>query len=139
MVNHVMGSWYVDSRYRFLLRHLSRVGLPDREFDGVSRVLSRFDSFNGNDFTFGKPPSRSAKPHISDGAASSSGVEVIRHFLLWWLLWWCQRQVAGVGVKLRGFFSLVCNLLLGWCSCVQRIALCCLFSFVRSVCTWLVL
>ena len=110
MVDRVLGSCFVDGRYGFLLRRLSHVGVPDLEFDGVSGVLPRSDSFNGNDFTFiGEPPWRSAKLHISDGAASSSGVEVIRHFLLWWLLWWCQRQVMGVVVKLRGFFSLVCN------------------------------
>ena len=43
-------------------------------------VFPRSDSFNGNDFTFGEPPWRSAKLLISDGAASSSGEEVIRHF-----------------------------------------------------------
>ena len=105
-----LGSWFVAGRYGFLLQHLSWAGMPDLEFDGVSGVLPRSDSFNGNGFAFiGEPPWRSAKLHISDGAASSSGVKVIRHFLLWWLLWWRQRQVTDVGVKLRGFFSLVCN------------------------------
>ena len=99
----------MDGRYGFLLRGLSHVGVSDLEFDGVSGVLPQSDSFNDNGFTFGEPPWRSAKLHISDGAASSSGVEVIRHFLLWWLLWWCQRQVTDAGVKLREFFSLVCN------------------------------
>ncbi|XP_073352125.1 polygalacturonase-like [Aegilops tauschii subsp. strangulata] len=64
----------------------------DLEFDGVTGVLPWSNSFNGNDFAFGKPPSRSARLHISNGAASSSGVE---------------RQVTGVGVKVRDFFSLV--------------------------------
>lgn len=79
------------------------------EFNGVSGVLPGFDSFKGNGFGFGKLLWRSAKLHISDGAASSSGEEVIHHFFLWWLLWWCQRQVTGVG--LRGFFGLDCNFL----------------------------
>ena len=77
----------MDGRYGFLLRRLSRGGVPDLEFDGVSGVLPRSDSFNGNGFAFiGKPPWRSAKLHISDGAASSSGEEVIHHSILWWLL-----------------------------------------------------
>ena len=96
-----MGSWFVDGRYGFLLRRFSRGGVPDLEFDGVSGVLPRSDLFNGKGFTFGEPPWRSAKLHISDGAASSSDEEVIRHSFLRWLLWWCRRQVTGVGVKLR--------------------------------------
>ena len=95
-----MGSWIVDGRYGFLLRRLSRGRVPDLEFDGVSGVLPWSDSFNGKGFTFGKPPWRSAKLHISDGTASSSGEEVIRHSFLRWLLWWCRRQVTGIGVKL---------------------------------------
>ena len=101
MVDHVLGSWFVDSRYDFLLRRFSHVGVLDLEFDDVSGVLPRSDSFNGKGFTFGEPPWRSAKLHISDGAASSSGEKVIRHSFLRWLLWWCRRQVMGVGVKLR--------------------------------------
>ena len=129
-----LGSWFVAGRYGFLLQLLSW-GVPDLEFDGMSGVLPRSDSFNGNGFAFiGEPPWRSAKLHISDGAASSSGVEVTRHFLFWWLLWWCQRQVTVVGVKLRGFFSLVCNFI-SWLVFLQRLAFCYLFSFVRSVCT----
>ena len=96
-----VGSWFVDGRYGFLLRRLSRGGVSDLEFDGVFRMLPRSDSFNGKGFTFGEPPWRSAKLHISDGAASSSGEEVIHHSFLWWLLSWCRRQVMGVGVKLR--------------------------------------
>ena len=80
MVDRVLGSRFVDGRCGFLLRRSSRVGVPDLEFDGVSWVLPRSDSFNGNGFAFGEPPWRSAKLHISDGAASSSGVKVIRHF-----------------------------------------------------------
>ena len=83
---HVLDSWFVDGGYGFLLRRLSRDGVPDLEFDGVSGVLPRSDSFNCKGFTFGEPPWRSAKLHISDGAASSSGEEVIRHFFLRWLL-----------------------------------------------------
>ena len=98
---HVLGLWLVDGRYGFLLWRFSRGGLLDLEFDGVSGVLPRSDSFNGKGFTFGEPSWRSVKLHISDGAASSSGEEVIRHSFLRWLLWWCRRQVTGVSVKLR--------------------------------------
>ena len=101
MVDRVLGSRFMDGRCGFLLRRSSRVGVPDLEFDGVSGVLPRSDSFNGKGFTFGEPPWRSAKLHISDGAASSSGEVVIRHSFFRWLLWWCRRQVTGVGVKLR--------------------------------------
>ena len=83
---HVLGSWFMDGRYGFLLQRLSRGGVPDLEFDGVSGVLPRSDSFNVNGFTFGEPPWRSAKLHISDGAALNSGEEVIRHSFLRWLL-----------------------------------------------------
>ena len=64
------------------------------EFDGVSGVLPRSDPFNGNGFTFGEPPWRSAKLHISNGATSSSDEKVIRHSFLWWMLWWYRRQVT---------------------------------------------
>ena len=78
----VLGSWLVHGWYRFLLRHLSRGGVSDLEFDGVSGVLPRSDSFNGKGFTFREPPWMSAKLHIRDGAAASSGEEVIRHSFL---------------------------------------------------------
>ena len=91
----------MDGRYGFVLRRFSRGGVSDLEFDGVSGVLPRSDSFNGKGFTFGEPPWRSAKLHISDGAASNSDEEVIHHSFLRWLLSWCQREVMGVGVKLR--------------------------------------
>ncbi|KAE8808229.1 26S protease regulatory subunit 6B-like protein [Hordeum vulgare] len=68
----MLGSWFVDDRYGFLLRRLSRGGVPDLEFDGVSGVLPRSDSFSDKGFTFGESPWRSAKLHIGDGAASSS-------------------------------------------------------------------
>ena len=51
-----LGSWFVACRYGFLLQRLSWAGVPDLEFDGVSGVLPRSDSFNGNGFTFGEPP-----------------------------------------------------------------------------------
>ncbi|KAE8790866.1 Pentatricopeptide repeat-containing protein [Hordeum vulgare] len=73
----VLGSWFVDGRYDFLLRRLSRGGMSDLEFDGVSGVLPRSDSFNDKGFTFGEPPWKSAKLHISDGASSSSGFDQI--------------------------------------------------------------
>lgn len=50
----MLGSRFVDGRYGFLLRCLSRGGVPDLEFDGVSRMLPRSDSFNGKDLTFGE-------------------------------------------------------------------------------------
>ena len=95
-----LSSWFVDGRYGFLLRRLSRGRVLDLEFNGVPGVLPRSDSFNVNGFALLIHWS-SAKLPISDGAASSSGVEVICHSFLWWLLWWCRRQVTGIGVKLR--------------------------------------
>ena len=97
----VLGSWFVDVRYGFLLRRHSRGGVPDLEFNGMSGVLPRSNSFNGKGFTCGEPPWRSTKLHISDGAASSSCEEVICHSFLRWLLWWCRMQLTGVGVNLR--------------------------------------
>ena len=98
---HVLGSWFVDGRYGFLLQCLSCGGVPDLEFDGVSVVLPQSDSFNDKGFTLGQPPWRSVKLYISDGAASSSDEVVIRHSFLRCLQRWCRKQVAGVGVKLR--------------------------------------
>ena len=96
---HVLGSWFVDDRYGFLLRRFSRGGVLDLEFDGVPAVFHRFDSLNGKGFTFGEPPWRSAKLHISDGVASRSGEKVIRHFLAAAVVvpeaddgHWCQAQ-----------------------------------------------
>ena len=51
----VLGSWFVDGRYGFLLWRLSRDGVPDLEFDGVYGALPWSDSFNGNGFIFGEP------------------------------------------------------------------------------------
>ena len=114
-----LGSCCVDDRYGFPLRRLSRGRVPDLEFADVPGVLPRSDSFNGKGFTFCEPPWRSAKLHISDGAASSSGEEVIHHFFPRWLLSWYRRQVIGFGVKLRDILLF--------------------FSFVMSVFTWYVL
>ena len=52
---HVLHSWFVDGRYGFLLRRLSRGGVPDLEFDGMSGVLPRSDSSNDKGFTFDEP------------------------------------------------------------------------------------
>ena len=108
----VLGSWFVVGRYGFLLRRCSRGGVPDLAFGGVSVVLPRSNSFNDNGFTFDEPPWRSAKLHISDGAMSSLGEEVIRHSFLLWLLSWCRSQAMGVGVKLRDvlLYFLFCHM-----------------------------
>jgi hypothetical protein len=45
----------MDGRYDFPLWRLSRDAVLDLEFDGMSNVLPRTDSFNGNVFTFGEP------------------------------------------------------------------------------------
>ena len=106
---------FVVDMYGFLLRRLSRGGMPDLEFDGVSGVLPRSDSFNDNSFTFGEPPWRSTKLHISDGAASSSGEEVICLFFLWWLLRWCRRRWIDVGLSYRFILSLhICKIGSKW-------------------------
>ena len=110
MVHLVLSLWLKADSSGFLLRRRRHAGVSVLKFDGVSGdMLPRSDSFNGYSFASGKLLWRSAKLLISDEAASSSGVEVTRHFLFWWLLWWCQRKVTVIGVKLRGFFSLVCN------------------------------
>nr|XP_045088218.1 uncharacterized protein LOC120972788 [Aegilops tauschii subsp. strangulata] len=75
MVDRALGSLFVDGRCGFLLRRSSRVGVPDLKFDGVSGVLPWSDWFNGDGFTFGEPPWRSAKLYISNGAATSSSVK----------------------------------------------------------------
>ena len=70
------------------------VGCQTLSSIGCPGVLPRSDSFNDNDFSFGEPPWRSTKLHISDGAASSLGEEVIRRSSFWWLLWSCWGQVT---------------------------------------------
>jgi hypothetical protein len=67
-------------RYGFLLRCFSHGGVPDLEFDGLSVVLPRSDSFNGNGFIFNESPWRSTKLHINDGAVLSLGKKVIFFF-----------------------------------------------------------
>jgi hypothetical protein len=63
--------------------NLVALGVPDLEFDGVSKVLPWLDSFNENCFAFGKLLLwRSAILLTSDGAASSSGEGVIFPFSL---------------------------------------------------------
>ena len=47
----VRGCWY-----GFLLRRLSHGGVPDLEFDDMSRMLSRSVSFNDKGFIFDEPP-----------------------------------------------------------------------------------
>ena len=47
------------------------------EFDDVSGVMRRSDSFNVNGFDFGEILWRSIKLQLSDGAASSSDEKVI--------------------------------------------------------------
>ncbi|KAI4979924.1 hypothetical protein ZWY2020_016677 [Hordeum vulgare] len=78
VVHLVLGLWSVDESSGFLLRRCHRAGVSDLEFDGVSGdMLPRSDYFNGNGFASRKLLWRSVKPQISDGAASSSGEEVI--------------------------------------------------------------
>nr|XP_020147150.1 BTB/POZ and MATH domain-containing protein 2-like [Aegilops tauschii subsp. strangulata] len=46
----VLGSWFVDGMYGFLLQRLCHVRVPDLEYDGVSGVLPQSDSFNESTF-----------------------------------------------------------------------------------------
>ena len=62
-------------------------------------------SFNGNGFASGKLLSRFVKLLISDGAALSSGEEVICFLFLWWPLWWCRRKETGAGILHRIILS----------------------------------
>ena len=102
MVHPVLGLWLVADSSGFLLRRRCRAGVSDLEFDGVSGdMLPRSDSFNGNGFASGKLLSRSVKLLISDGAASSSGEEVIYFLFLWWPLRWCRRKGTGAGILHR--------------------------------------
>ena len=121
MVYPVMGLWLEDDSSGFLFRRCSRAGVSVLRFDGFSRdMLSRSDCFNGNGFASGKLLWRSVKLQISDGAASSSGEEVICLPSLWWSLRWCRRRWIGVG-------------------CLQLyIGLFYLFSSLRSVCMCLI-
>ena len=83
MVHLVVGSWLEADGSGSLLRR-RRAGVPVLKFDGVSGVvLPRSDSFNDNGLSYGKLFWRSEKLMISDGAASSSGEEVICLFFIW--------------------------------------------------------
>ena len=78
MVYPVLVLWLEADSSGFFLRRCSRAGMSVLELDGVSGdMLPRSDSFNGNGFASGKRLWRSVKLLISDGATSSSGVEVI--------------------------------------------------------------
>ncbi len=55
MVHLVLSLWLKADSSGFLLRRHSRVGLSVLEFDGVSEVLPRYDSFDGYDLTFDEP------------------------------------------------------------------------------------
>ena len=105
MVHLVLVLWLeVDDSGSLLRRR--RAGVPVLKFDGVSGVvLPRSDSFNGNGLSYGKLLWRSEKLMISDGAASSSGEEVICLFFPWWLLRWCRRRWIGVGLSHRFILS----------------------------------
>ena len=86
MVYLVVSSWLEAGGSGSLLRH-RRAGVPVLKFDGVSGVVLPWsDSFNDNGLFYGKLLWRSEKLMISDGAASSSGEEVICLFFLGWLL-----------------------------------------------------
>ena len=106
MMHLVVGLWMEADGSGSLLRR-RRAGVPVLKFDGVSGVvLPRSDSFNGNGLSYGKLLWRSEKLMISDGAASSSGEEVICLFFLRWLLRWCQRKWIGVGLSRSFILSL---------------------------------
>ena len=78
MVYPVLGLWLEAESSGFLLRRRSRAGMSVLEFDGVSGdMLLRYDSFNDNGFASDKLLWRYVKLQMSDGAASSSGEEVI--------------------------------------------------------------
>ena len=102
----VLGLWSKAGSSDFLLRRSRHAGVSVLKFDGVSGdMLPRSDSFNGNGFASGKLLSRSVKLLISDGAASSSGEEVICLFFPWWLLRWCRKRWIGVGLSHRFILS----------------------------------
>jgi len=105
MVHLVVGSWLKADGSGSLLRH-RRAWVLVLKFDGVSGdMLPRSDSFNGNGLSYGKLHWRSEKLMISDGAASSSGEEVICLFFPWWLLRWCRKRWIGVGLSHRFILS----------------------------------
>ena len=80
MVYPMLDLWLNADSSGSLFRRRSRAEVPVLKFDGVfGVVLPRSDFFNGNGLL------------ISDGAASSSGEEVICLASLWWLLRWCRK------------------------------------------------
>ena len=106
IVYPVLGLWMEADSSDLLVRRPSRAGVSVLKFDGVSGdMLPRSDSFNGNGFASGKLLWRSVKLMISDGAASSSGEEVICLASLWCLLWWCRMIGIGVGLSHRFILS----------------------------------
>ena len=108
MVYLVVGSWLEADGSGSLLRR-RRAGVPVLKFDGVSGVvLPRSDSFNDNGLSYGQLLWRSEKLMIKDGAASSSGEDVICLFFLWWLLRWCRRRLIGVALSHK--FILICKI-----------------------------
>jgi hypothetical protein len=54
-VNLVLDLWLVADRSGFLLQY-RRARVQDLEFDGMSRVLPRSDSYNDNGSAFGRLP-----------------------------------------------------------------------------------
>jgi hypothetical protein len=106
MVYPMLGSWMEVGSSDFLPQHCSRRGVSVLEFDCVSEdMLSRSDSFNDNGFASGKLLWRSEKLLISDVAASSSGVVVIRLPSLWCSLWWRRRRRIDAGFLHRFILS----------------------------------
>ena len=112
MVYPVLCLWMEVDSSGVLFRRHSRMELSVLEFDGVSGdMLPWSDSFNDNGFASRKLLWRSIKLLISDGAASSSGEEVICLASLWYLLWWCRRRGIGVGLLHRIILSLqICKI-----------------------------
>jgi len=97
----VLGSWFVDGRYAFLLRRLSHVGVPDLEFDGMSGVLSRSDSSTVMASSLASHLEGPQSCILAMEPRRARGEKVIRYFFFRWLLWWCRKQVTDVGVKRR--------------------------------------
>ena len=84
MVHLVMGLWLKAVSSGFLLQRHRRMGVSDLEFDSVSGdMLLRSDSFIDNGLSYNKLLWRSEKLLINDGAASSSGEEMICLSFLW--------------------------------------------------------
>ena len=83
----VLDLWLEVDSFGSLVRRRSRAAVPVLEFDDVfGDMMPRSDSFNDNGFASGKLIWSSVKLLISDGAASSSCVEVICVLFFWWSL-----------------------------------------------------